>query len=209
MKHIYLPANPSSQSRARLIFYCLIYFWVNGHLVDAVDISPSKPQGGNTHVQPNKTEGAPSLLKSPFKWIFGSPRSEAMQRVKAPPHFKVDLSMEPKNFTPTSDAALKARMTVINQGKEKYFLEFSSAQHYDFTIYDKDKKTIYSSSHDKVYSQQMSSIVLNQNEKLFYEEELFSSANQAVRLLPGEYKLIGQITSKVPISVEISFQVAP
>jgi len=158
-------------------------------------------------VIPNKTSGAPSLLN--FRWIFGATHSEAMKRIKAPPNFKVELMTEPKNFAAVSNAMLKARMVVINQGKDKYILEFESAQHYDFIISDKERKELYRYSNDKAFSQQQSSIVLNRNEKLVYEDELFSSSNQVVNLPAGEYQLIGRITAKIPISVETSFQVSP
>ena len=175
----------------------------------AVDISPSKYQGGTTNYIPNKVEDSPTLFKSPLKWIFSSIHSEAMNRVNAPPNFKVELSTEPKVFTPSSNAPLKARMLAVNQGKDKYILEFTSAQHYDFIIHRKSGEEVYRWSNDKTFSQQLSSIVINRNEKLVYEEELFSSNGQALSLPSGEYKLMGKITSKVPISVEASFQVLP
>lgn len=173
----------------------------------AVDISPSKYQGGTTNHIPNKVEDSPTLFKSPLKWIFSNIHSEAMNRVHAPPNFKVELSTEPKIFNPSSNTPLKARMLAVNKGRDKYILEFASAQHYDFIIHRKDGTEIYRWSNDKTFSQQLSSIVINRNEKLVYEEELFSSNGQVLSLPPGEYKLMGKITSKVPISVEASFQV--
>ncbi len=175
-----------------------------------IEISPSKYQGGSSNNVPYQTTtDTPSLLKNPFKWVFGDGRSEAMKRVNAPPNLKVDLVIEPKNFTPSTHSTFKARMIVTNQSKEKYILEFTSAQHYDFFIKNKDGKEMYRFSSDKAYSQQFSSTLINQNDKLVYEEELFSTANQALDLPAGDYKLIGQITSKIPISVETSFQVSP
>ncbi len=174
-----------------------------------IDINPSKPQGGSTNNIPHKTEaGAHSLFPNALKWIFGSPHSAAMERIHAPPHFKVELSTEPKNFPVTTNAVLKAHMTITNQG-DKYILEFNTAQHYDFVINNKDGKEFYRYSNDKVFSQELSSIVLNRNEKLTYEEVTFSPTNQIPNLPPGEYNLIGQVTAKIPISVETSFRVVP
>jgi len=175
----------------------------------AVEISPSRPQGALTNDIPNRSTGAPSLFPNPLRWAFGNPHSAAMQRVNAPPNFKVELTTEPKNFIPESNAVLRARMTVINEGKDKYILEFKTAQHYDFTIRSHEGEEIFRSSKEKIYTQQMSSMVLNRNEKLVYEEEVFSPSNQVINLPPGQYKLIGEITSQVPISVESTFQISP
>ncbi|MBI4024034.1 MAG: hypothetical protein HY360_03580 [Verrucomicrobia bacterium] len=177
--------------------------------VFSVEISPSKYQGGATNNVPNQAQGAPSIFRSPFKWIFGSGHSEAMKRVNAPPNFKVDLTAEPQTFQPGAEAVLKARMTVVNQGKEKYILEFNTAQRYDFIVRRQDGSEVYRASANKAYSQQVSSTVVNRNEKLVYEEDLFAETNQTLNLPPGEYKLIGQITAQVPISVEATFQVSP
>ncbi len=171
-----------------------------------IDISASKAQGGSTNVQPNKTTGSPSIWRAPFKWMF-KPRSEAMNRINAPPHFKVELSTDPKNFTFTSNAVLKARMLLVNEGDEKYILEFPTAQHYDFIISTKAGKEMYRYSADKEFSQKVSTIVLNRNEKLVYEDELFSATNQLLNLPAGDYKLLGQVTTTKPISVETSFQI--
>ena len=186
------------------------FFVLGGSLLFAIDISPSKYQGGVTNNPPYKVEGAPQLLKNPFKWVFGSPRSEAMQRVTAPPNFKADLVAEPKNFMASTNSSLKVRMIAINQGKEKYVLEFATAQHYDFIIKNnKDGKEVYRASANKIYSQQFSTVLVNRNDKLVYEEELFSPTNSVVNLSTGEYRLIGLITAQVPISVEKVFQVSP
>ncbi len=175
-----------------------------------IEISPSRYQAGtSSNNPPYKTQGAPSLFSSPFKWIFGSGHSAAMQRVNAPPDFKVELVTEPKNFMPSSNGVLKAKMIVLNQSKDKYILEFTTAQHYDFLIQDRSGKEVYRWSGDKAYSQQLSSVVVNRNEKLAYEEDLFTTNNVVVNLDPGEYKLIGRITAKSPISVETSFRVSP
>jgi hypothetical protein len=174
-----------------------------------INISPSKPQGGNTNNIPYKSDSSsPSLLGNPVRWIFGPERSEAMKRVSAPPNFKVDLNMEPKNYVPAPESVLKARMVLVNQSKEKYMLEFNTAQRYEFIIKDSKDKEVFRSSSDKVFSQQLSSTVVNRNEKLVYEEELFSPSNQVIKLPPGQYKLVGQVTSKEPISVETTFQVS-
>jgi hypothetical protein len=178
-------------------------------LCQAVDISASKPQGGSTNNIPNKTSGSPSILHSPITWMFGSPHSEAMKRIQAPPHFKLELVTEPRTFVPSTNAFLKVKMIALNEGKDKYILEFNSAQHYDFTITKMDGKEIYRWSENKSFSQQASSIVLNRNEKAVYEEPLFSPGSQVTALPPGEYKLKGLITSKVPISVETLFLIAP
>lgn len=173
----------------------------------ALNIEPSKYQGGTTNVIPNKSDGAPSLLS--FRWLFGPGHSSAMDRVKAPPEFNVSLATFPTNFIPGSNAVLTARMTVINQGKDKYILNFETAQHFDFVIRKTDGVEIYRTSADKIYAEQHSSIVINKGEKLVYSDEIFSPTNQVTHLVPGEYRLIGRITSKVPISVETSFRVAP
>lgn len=186
-----------------------IFICMSGVFVHSIDISPSKPQGGNTNNIPYKTDSsAPSLLGNPVRWIFGPERSEAMKRVNAPPNFKVDLNTEPKNFVPAPESVLKARMVVINQSKEKYMLEFNTAQRYEFVIKDSKDKEVYRSSSDKVFSQQLSSTVVNRNEKLVYEENLFSPSNKVIRLPPGDYKLVGQVTAKQPISVETTFRVS-
>ncbi len=194
--------------RGRTILFSLGLLGLAGGLL-AVEISPSKYQGGTTNDIPNRTgSGSPALLSNPFRWMFGSARSSAMERVHAPPDFKVELTTEPKNFTPQSNAVLQAKMTVLNESKEKYILEFTTAQHYDFAIVTKGGEEVYRSSRDKEYSQQKSSIVLNRNEKLVYEEEIFSPSNQVINLPAGEYKLVGQITAQVPISVESVFQIS-
>ncbi len=178
-----------------------------GRGAHAIDIEPSKYQGGTTNIIPNKSEGAPSLIS--FRWLFGNGHSAAMDRIKAPPNFKVELTTSPTNFIPISNAVLIARMTVINQSKEKYILEFATAQHYDFMIRKADGRELYRTSGDKVYTAQLSSMVINKGEKLVYSDEIFSASNQVTNLEPGEYKLIGQITAKVPISVETAFRVSP
>jgi len=191
-------------------FFTPLLFVILTSLCSAIDISPSKTQGGSTNSIPNKTEaGTPSLLSSPFKWVFGSPRSEAMKRVQAPPNFKLELLTEPRSFVPTTNAFLKVKMVAINQGKDKYILEFNSAQHYDFIITQISGKEVYRWSENKSFSQKTSSIVVNRNERVSYEEPLFSPSNQVTSLPPGDYKLKGVITTKVPISVETLFWVAP
>lgn len=183
--------------------------WLGGTTpAAAINVSPSKNQGGSTNA-PHQTTGAPSLFSSPFKWIFGSKHSSAMDRINAPPNFKVELRTEPKDFTAATNAVLRAHMEVMNQGKDKYILEFESAQHHDFIIQNREGKEVYRYSSNKIFSQQTSSVVVNQTDKLTYEEELFSASNQVINLPAGEYRLIGKITAKNPISVETSFQVAP
>lgn len=130
-----------------------------------------------------------------------------MKRVQAPPNFKVDLQIEPRDFMAASNAALKVKMAAINQGKEKFILEFPSAQHFEFVIQNSAGKEMYRWSRDKEFAQKFSSIVVNWNEKISYEEEVFSVSNQAVRLPPGEYRTRGEITAQTPISVESSFRV--
>ena len=100
-------------------------------------------------------------------------------------------------------------MTAVNDGDEKYILQFDTAQHYDFIIRDKGGRELYRTSSDKIYTQQPSSVLVNRKEKLVYEEELFSLTNQAIHLPAGEYQLVGRITTKTPISVEALFRVAP
>jgi hypothetical protein len=177
--------------------------------VGAIEVSPSKPHGGGTNSIPNSNPGAPSLFKNPFKWVFGSSRSEAMVRVSAPPNLHMELTTEPRTFLPSTNATLKVQLIAINKGKDKYILEFNSAQHYDFIISTVTGKEIYRASKDKVYTQQLSSIVLNRKEKIVYEETLFSPTNKVLNLKPGEYKLKGVITAKTPISVETMFMVNP
>jgi hypothetical protein len=175
----------------------------------AVNINPSKSQGGSTNNTPYKSDlSSPSLLKNPLRWMFGPDRSAAMQRVLAPPNFKVQLVTEPNSFDPSKDKQLKAKMVVINQDKSKYILQFDTAQKYEFIIQNKEKKEMYRSSGDKDYSQQLSSIVLNKGEKIIYEEEIVTATQNPFQLPPGEYKLIGQITAKTPISVETDFRVS-
>jgi hypothetical protein len=175
----------------------------------AVEISASKPQGGSTNAQPNRAEGQPSLLKAPFKWLFGEGRSEAMKRVNAPPNFKVDLMIEPKSFTADTNAVLRARMVAINQGKEKYILEFPTAQHFDFAIWNATGKEVYRWSANKEFEEKVSSVLVNSKEKITYEEEIFSVSNLVADLPPGEYRVRGEITAKVPLRVETSFRVSP
>jgi hypothetical protein len=174
--------------------------------LQAVEISPSKYQGGNSNNIPNRTSEAPTLLHNPTKWIFGSGHSSAMKRVQAPPNLKVDLLTEPKNFTPSTNGVLKARMVVVNKGDDKCILQFESAKHYDFVINNKNGQEVYRYSADKEFSRQVSSMVLNRNEKLVYEQEIASSEQQ-VKLPPGDYTLTGQVIAKNPILVETSFQV--
>ena len=178
-------------------------------MLSAIEISPSKYQGGSSNAQPYQTHGGASFLSSPFKWIFGEGRSEAMKRIQAPPNFKVDLQIEPKDFAAATNAVLRARMVAINQGKDKFFLEFSTAQHFEFTIHDSSGGEMYRWSRDKEFAQKFSSILVNRKEKISYEEEIFSASNQVTALPPGEYKMRGEITSKTSISVESSFRVAP
>jgi hypothetical protein len=190
--------------------FCLCFaFCIGLCQLGAIDISPSKIPGGENQPVPNRKEGAPSLLSQPFKWIFGSGHSVAMERVNAPPNFKVEFITVPKQYVPSKENPLKVKMVVINQGEEKYILEFASAQHYELIIQDKEGKEVFRSSADKIYSQVTSSVVLNRNEKLVYEEVIEESAQAALNLKAGEYKLIGQVTARTPISAEASFQVAP
>lgn len=175
----------------------------------AVDISASKYQGGTTNA-PYKTENAPSLFPNPLKWIFGTGTSAAMKRVQAPPNFKVDLSIEPKQYIPSTNLPLRVRMTVHNQGKDKYILDFKSAQQYEFIIRDKAGQDIYRSSQDKEFAQVETATVVNRNEKLVFQEELFGGETSApLNLAPGAYTLVGRITSKQPVSAEAAFQVGP
>ena len=175
----------------------------------ALDISASKYQGGATNA-PYKTEGAPSLFPNPFKWMFGTATSTAMKRVQAPPNFKVDLSIEPKQYVPSTNTPLRVRMTVHNQGKDKYILDFESAQRYEFLIRDKAGQDIYRSSQNKEFAQVVAATVINRNEKLVFQEELFGGETSApLNLAPGTYILVGRITSKQPVSAEATFQVGP
>ncbi len=175
----------------------------------ALDISASKYQGGTTNA-PYKTEGAPSLFPNPFKWIFGASTSTAMKRVQAPPSFKVNLSIEPQQYIPSTNLPLRVRMTVHNQGKDKYILDFESAQRYEFIIRDKTGQDIYCSSQDKEFAQVKTSTVVNRNEKLVFQEELFGAENSSpLNLVQGAYTLVGRITSRQPVSAEATFQVGP
>ena len=175
----------------------------------AVDISASKYQGGATNA-PYRTSNAPSLFPNPFKWMFGSPTSSAMKRVEAPPNFKVDLSIEPQQYTPSTNTPLRVRMTVHNQGKSKYILDFETAQRYEFVIRDKTGKDLYKASQDKEFTQVKSATVINRGEKLVFEEELFGGTNGApVHLSPGAYTLIGSVTAKQTVSAARDFQVGP
>ncbi len=192
-----------------LVFYATILLACETfHTTIAVEISPSKYPGGNTNL-PYRTEGAPSLLKNPFKWIFGNGDSSAMRRVNAPPNFKVQIALDPKEFVHSTNIVVKARMTIFNQGKDKYVLEFETAQHHEFTIRNKEGKEVYRSSADKVFSQQPSSLVVNRNEKLVFEEDIISPDAPPLNLTPGSYTLTGCITAKKQVSAEIPFQIAP
>lgn len=175
----------------------------------AIEISPSKNQGGTTNDIPNKTTGAPTLLHTPFKWIFGNPHSEAMKRIQAPPQFKMELTTEPRSFVPMTNATLKVKLIARNESKEKYILEFDTAQHHDLIITKTDGTEVYRLSKKQTFSQSPSTVVLNRNEKLVYEDELFSPSNQVTSLSPGDYKMKAVITSKTPISVETMFWIAP
>lgn len=192
-----------------ILLWAIVLAWGGILNSPAVQISPSRNPAGTTNSMPNSNNGAPSIFRNPLKWIFGSGRSEAMNRVQAPPNFKVELLMEPSNFVPSSNSVLKARMVAINQGRDKYILEFETAQHFDFLIESKSGKEFYRSSGDKTYTNLISTIVLNRNEKLVYEDEIFSSSNGTSTLPAGEYKLTGKITAKTPITVETAFQVSP
>jgi hypothetical protein len=175
-----------------------------------IDISAThtKYQGGVTNA-PYAPPNAPSLFSNPFKWIFGSPSSSAMLRVQAPPNFKVDLSIEPQQYVPSSNTPLRVRMTVHNQGKNKYILDFDTAQRYEFVIR-KDKQDVYKASQDKEFAQVKSSTVINRDEKLVYEEEIFAGEGRPpILLAPGNYVLVGWITSRQPVFAERAFQVAP
>lgn len=175
----------------------------------AIDVGASKNQGGVTNA-PYQTSNAPSLLSNPFKWIFGSPTSRAMQRVHAPPNFKVELSIEPQQYVPSTHAPLRLRMTVHNQGERKYILNFDTAQRHEFIIRNQAGQDVYRASRDKVFAQVTSATVVNRNEKLVFEEELFGeTGGAALQLSPGVYTLIGQLTAKQTVSAERTFQVAP
>ncbi|MDD2710252.1 MAG: BsuPI-related putative proteinase inhibitor [Verrucomicrobiae bacterium] len=174
-----------------------------------IEISASKPQGGTTNAQPyQSSKSQPSLLSAPFKWLFGEGRSDAMTRVKAPPNFKVQLLMEPKVFTETN-AYLRAKMVATNQGKDRFLLEFPTAQHFDFVIINQAGNEVFRWSADKEFESRVSTTLVNKNEKISYSQDIFSGTNKVVNLAPGEYKVRGEITAKTPFMVETTFRIQP
>jgi hypothetical protein len=180
----------------------------------AIDISPSKPEGGagGAKIYPEsdpKESSKPSLLQNPFKWIFG--KSDLSKRVDAPPEFDVDIQVGKKSYSSMADDAIEVKMTLRNKGENKYIMKFPSAQHYDFIVENETKQECYRWSADKEFATKLSTIIVNPNEKLTYpgQEPLLIPLNLGGRELPpGQYRLVGVVTAEKPISVSTTFEVA-
>lgn len=180
----------------------------------AIDISPSKPEGGaggatidaefNTEEQKK-----PSLLQNPFKWLF--PRSDPSKRVEAPPEFDADIEVGQKVYSTAEDDAIEVKMTLRNKSRNKYIMRFPSAQHFDFIIQDETNKELYRWSADKEFAQKLSTIIVNGEEKLTYpgqEPLLIPISLGGNSLAAGKYRLIGVVTAEKPIRISTTFEVA-
>ena len=180
----------------------------------AIDISPSKPEGGRggaaISAEHNvEEEKKPSLLQNPFKWLF--PKSDLSKRVEAPPEFDADIQVGQKVYSTAEDDAVEVKMTLQNKSRNKYIMRFPTAQHFDFIIQDEQNRELYRWSSDKEFAQKLSTIIVNANEKLTYpgqEPLLIPMSLGADSLPPGRYRLVGIVTAEKPIRISTTFEVA-
>ena len=180
----------------------------------AIDISPSKPEGGSggatINSEPNYEEQKkPSLLQNPFKWLF--PRTDPNKRIEAPPDFDADIEVGQKVYSTAEDDAIEVKMTLLNKSENKYIMRFPTAQHFDFMIQDEKNHELYRWSADKVFAAKLSTIIVNGNEKLTYpgQDPLLIPISLGGRTLqPGRYQLVGVVTAEKPVRISTTFEVA-
>ncbi len=190
-------------------------FWIAGAFtLHAIDISPSKAEGGAGGATINAEhhvaeEKKPSLLQNPFKWLF--PKSDLSKRVDAPPEFDANIEVGQKVYSTAEDDAVEVKMTLQNRGRDKYIMRFPTAQHFDFIIQDEQNRELYRWSSDKEFAQKLSTIIVNANEKLTYPGQdplLIPISLGADSLPPGRYHLVGIVTAEKPIRVSTTFEVS-
>lgn len=198
-------------------FFTLLWIVValgwSANELHAIDISPSKPEGGrggatiNPESDPAEAK-KPSLLSNPFKWLFG--KSDPRKRIEAPPEFDVDIQVGKKMYSSASDDAVEVKMVLVNKSKNKYILRFPTAQHFDFLVQDEKNRELYKWSSDKEFAEKLSTIIVNANERLTYpgqEPLLIPISLSGTSLAAGRYKLVGVVTSEKPIRISTTFEV--
>lgn len=182
--------------------------------VRAIDISPSKPEGGRggatIDAEMNTEEQKkPSLLQNPFKWLF--PKSDLSKMVDAPPEFDADIQVGQKVYSTAEDDAIEVKMTLQNKSDNKYIMRFPTAQHFDFIIEDEKSRELYRWSGDKEFAPKLSTIIVNAKEKLTYPglDPLLIPISLGADSLPaGKYRLIGVVTADKPIRISTTFEVS-
>jgi len=203
--------NIFSRFPALLVAVCLL---VPAFGLRAIDISPSKPEGGRGGAtidagHNEAEERKPSLLQNPFKWLF--PKSDPNKRVEAPPEFDADIQVGQKVYLTAEDDAIEVKMTLVNQSNNKYIMRFPTAQHFDFIIQDEANHELYRWSADKMFAQKLSTIIVNAKEKLTYpgqEPLLIPIDLGGSPLAPGKYRLVGVVTAEKPIRISTTFEVS-
>jgi len=194
--------------------FALLLLAVSTLTARAIDISPSKKEGGAGGAQINsehnlEEEKKPSLLQNPFKWLF--PRSDPSKRIEAPPEFDADITVGQKIYSTAEDDAIEVKMTLHNKSENKYIMRFPTAQHFDFIIEDEKNRELYRWSADKMFAAKLSTIIVNANEKLTYpgqEPLLIPISLGGDSLAAGKYRLIGVVTAEKPIRISTTFEVA-
>jgi len=98
---------------------------------------------------------------------------------------------------------VRVSLDVLNLGPNPVKLNFNSAQRYEFIVL-KDDKEVWRWSNNKMFAMVLGSLVLKPNEKRSYTEAL-----ETAGMVPGNYDLVGIITSRPPLKATCKFTIKP
>jgi len=96
---------------------------------------------------------------------------------------------------------IQVSITIINKSSAPFKLFFTSAQRYDFIILKEDQE-IWRWSKDKQFAMVLGFMNLEPGDQRTYAEE-WKPINEP----PGEYKLVGVLTSRPPLNATCTFRI--
>ena len=138
------------------------------------------------------------LAVEPNKEIKSVQRMESFSSVSQ--DVVVVVETDKKEYIAGQD--IQMFITVLNNKKELVTLEFKTSQRYDFIVL-KNSQEIWRWSGDKAFAMVLGSLALKPNEKITYSETWKPTIT-----IPGDYQLIGVITSHPRYQATTQFKIA-
>lgn len=118
------------------------------------------------------------------------------------------LSLKAAAEAPTGRPSIKVTLSVRNKGKRTYTLSFPNSQRYDMTVKDAAGQAVYTWSSDKMFVDQIGTILINSGDIISYTETIALS-DFSTPAAPGNYTVEATMNNYPELSARAPLSIVP